>query len=90
MRYIVIVAAQNCNKRDNIQVNQITMGRRYKKRINYKRLKEKKRSKQENVEIKRLEKLERANNRRKLKVRLELRLKKLTRARNLKYQYLSE
>ena len=66
------------------------MGRRNKKRINYKRLKEKRRSKQDNVERKRLEKLEKANNRRKLKVRIELRLKKLTRARNLKYQYLSE
>ena len=62
------------------------MGRRNKKKLNYKRLKEKRRSKRDNVERKRLEKLEKANHRRKLKVRIELRLKKLTRASNLNYQ----
>jgi len=62
------------------------MGRRNKKRLNYKRLKVKRRSKRDNVERKRLEKLEKANHRRKLKVRIELRLKKLTRASNLNYQ----
>ena len=66
------------------------MGRSNKKRINYKRLKEKRRSKQDSVERKRLEKLEKANNRMKLKVRIELRLKKLTRAKNLNYHYLGE
>ncbi len=86
MRYIVIVVAQNCNKRYNVQVNQIMMGRRNRKRINYKRLREKRRSKRDNVERKRLEKLEKANHRRKLKVRIELRLKKLTRVININYQ----
>ena len=66
------------------------MGRRNKKRLNYKRLKKKRHSKPDNVERKRLEKLEKANHRRKLKVRIELRLKKLTRASNLNYQYLGE
>ena len=66
------------------------MGRRNKKRLNYKRLKEKRRSKRDNVERKRLENIEKANHLRKLKVRIELRLKKLTRASNLNYQYLGE
>jgi len=57
------------------------MGRRNKKRLNYKR-----RSKRDNVERKRLEKIEKANHRRKLKVRIELRLKKLTRVININYQ----
>ena len=62
------------------------MGGRNKKRLNYKRLKVKRRSKRDNVERKRLEKIEKANHRRKLKVRIELRLKKLTRVINLNYQ----
>jgi hypothetical protein len=62
------------------------MGRRNKKRLNYKRLKVKRRSKRDNVERKRLEKIEKANHRRKLKVRIELRLKKLTRVININYQ----
>ena len=62
------------------------MGGRNKKRLNYKRLKEKRRSKRDNVERKRLEKIEKANHRRKLKVRIELRLKKLTRVININYQ----
>jgi len=66
------------------------MGKRNKKRINYKRLKEKMRSKRDNVEGKRLEKLEKANHRRKLKVSIELRLKKLARLINLEYKYLGE
>ena len=64
------------------------MGRRNKKRINYRRLKEKRRSKRDIIEKKRLERLEKANHRRNLKVRIELRLKKLTRAINLSYQYI--
>lgn len=66
------------------------MGRRNKKNINYKRLREKRRSKRDNIEGKRLEKLEKASYRRKLKVSIELRLKKLTRVINLKTQYLGE
>ena len=62
------------------------MGRRNKKMINYKRLKEKRRSNRDGVERNRLEKLEKANHRRKLKVRIELRLKKLTRVININYQ----
>jgi len=62
------------------------MGKRNKKRINYKRLRKKRRSKRNNVEGKRLEKLEKANHRRKLKVSIELSLKKLARVINLNYQ----
>jgi hypothetical protein len=51
------------------------MGRRNKNNINYKRLREKRRSKQDYIEGKRLEKLEKANYRRKLKVSIELRIK---------------
>jgi len=51
------------------------MGRRNKNNINYKRLREKRRSKQDYIEVKRLEKLEKANYRRKLKVSIELRIK---------------
>jgi len=66
------------------------MRRRNKKRVNYKRLREKMRSKRENLEVKRLEKLEKANHRRKLKASIELSLKKLARVINLKYQYLGK
>ena len=66
------------------------MGKRNKKRINYKRLREKRRSKRDTVEGKRLEKLEKANHRRKLKVSIELSLKKLARVINLEYKYLGE
>lgn len=66
------------------------MGKRNKKRINYKRLREKRRSKRDNIKGKRLEKLEKANHRRKLKVSIELSLKKLARVINLKAQYLGE
>lgn len=66
------------------------MGRRNKKNINYKGLREKRRSKRVNIEAKRLEKLEKASYRRKLKVSIELRLKKLTHVINLKLQYLGE
>jgi len=66
------------------------MGKRNKKRINYKRLREKRRSKRDIVEGKRLERLEKANHRRKLKVSIELRLKKLARVINLEEQYLGE
>ena len=66
------------------------MGRMNKKRINYRRFKEKRRSKRDNVEKERLERLEKANHKRKLKVRIELRLKKLARGINLNYQYLGE
>ena len=51
------------------------MGRRHKKSINHKRLREKRRSKQDYIEGKRLEKLVKANDRRKLKVSIELRIK---------------
>ena len=66
------------------------MGRRNKKGMNQKSLREKKRSKRDIIEGKRLEKLEKAKYRRKLKVRIGLRLKKLTRIINLKYKYLGE
>lgn len=62
------------------------MGRRNKKRIKHKRLREKRRSKRDSIERNRLENIEKANHLRKLKVRIELRLKKLTRASNLNYQ----
>ncbi len=64
------------------------MGRRNKKGIKYINLREKKRSKRDNIERNRLEKLEKANHRRKLKVRIKLKLKKLTRVVNLNYHYL--
>ncbi len=64
------------------------MGRRNNKRIIYKNLREKMRSKRDSIERNDLEKLERANYRRKLKVRIKLKLKKLTRVLNLKFQYL--
>ena len=66
------------------------MGKRNKKRINYKKLREKRRSKRDNVEGKRLEKLEKANHRRKLKVSIELSLKKLARVINLEPKYLGQ
>ena len=66
------------------------MGRRNKKGMNQKSLREKKRSKRDIIEGKRLEKLEKAKYRRKLKVRIGLRLKKLTRIINLKYKHLGE
>ena len=66
------------------------MGGRNKKRLNYKRLKVKRRSKRDNVEGKRLEKLEKANHRRKLKVSIELSLKKLARVINLEPKYLGQ
>ena len=59
------------------------MGKRNQKRLNYRNLRKKKRSKHDNVEWNRLEKLEKANHGSKLKVRIELRLKKLTRVINL-------
>jgi len=66
------------------------MGKRNKKRINYKKLREKRRSKRDIVEGKRLERLEKANHRRKLKVSIELRLKKLARVINLESKYLGQ
>ena len=66
------------------------MGRSNKRRFNHKRLKEKRRSNRDGVERNRLEKLEKANHRRKLKVRIKLKLKKLTRVVNLNYYYLGE
>ncbi len=62
------------------------MGKRNKKRKNYKRLRGYRRSKRVNIEVKRLKKLEKAIHRRKLKVNIKLRLKKLTRVINLNYQ----
>ncbi|MHA1318918.1 MAG: hypothetical protein ACTSQ1_03790 [Promethearchaeota archaeon] len=53
-------------------------------------LREKRRSKLDNIERNRLEKLGKANYRRKLKVRIKLKLRKLTRVVNLKVHYLSE
>ena len=88
MLYIAIVVAQNWNKWYKNQVSQITMGRRNNKRINYKKLREKRRSKRDNIETNRLEKLEKANHRRKLKVRIKLKLKKLASVVNLKVHYL--
>jgi hypothetical protein len=66
------------------------MGKRNKKRINYKKLREKRRSKRDIVEGKRLEKLDKANHRRKLKVSIELSLKKLARVINLEPKYLGQ
>jgi len=66
------------------------MGKRNKKRINYKKLREKRRYKRDIVEGKRLEKLDKANHRSKLKVSIELSLKKLARVINLEYKYLGE
>ena len=59
------------------------MGKRNQKRLNYRNLRKKKRSKHDNVEWNRLEKLEKASYGSKLKVRIELRLKKLTHVINL-------
>ena len=87
MLYIAIVVAQNWNKWYKNQVSQITMGRRNNKRIIYNNLREKKRSKRDSIERNDLEKIEKANYRRKLKVRIKLKLKKLTRLVNLKFQY---
>jgi len=51
------------------------MGRWFRRNINYKRLREEGCPKQDYIEGKRLEKLEKANYRRKLKVSIELRIK---------------
>ena len=64
------------------------MGKRSKKRINYVRLREKGRSKRVKGEKKRIEKFEKANRRKKLKTRIKMRLKELTRVINLTYQHL--
>ncbi len=64
------------------------MGRKNKKKINYKKLRGNKRFKRDNVEKKRLEKLEKANHKKKLKARINLRLKKLARVVNLNSQNL--
>ena len=64
------------------------MGKRSKKRIKYVRLREKERSKRVNGEKKHLEKIEKANRRKKLKTRIKMRLKELTRVINLNYRYL--
>ena len=64
------------------------MEKRNKKRMSCKRLREKRHFKRYNVEIKRLEKLEKAKYRRKLKIKIKLGLKKLTRVVNLNFQYL--
>jgi hypothetical protein len=66
------------------------MGKRNSKGINYRKLREKRRSKRDNIERNHLEKLEKANHRRKLKVRIKLKLKKLTHIVNLKVPYLGE
>lgn len=65
------------------------MGKRIKKRTQSKRLREKGRPKRLNREKRRLEEVEKANHRKKLKVRIRLRLKKLTHVLNLNHQYLS-
>lgn len=65
------------------------MGRKNKKKINYKKLRGNKRFKRDNVEKKRLEKLEKANHRKKLKLRIKIKLNKLTRKLNLNLQYLN-
>jgi len=64
--------------------------RKINKTINYKKLRDKRRSERNNIERNRLKKLEKANHRRKLKVRIKLKLKKLTHIVNLKYHYLGE
>ena len=64
------------------------MRRKNKKKINYKRLREKGRSKRETIEEKHLERFEKTNHRKKLKVSIKLRLKKLTRLINSNSQYL--
>ena len=66
------------------------MGRMNRKKINYKRLRGYRLSKRVNIEVKRLEKLEKAIHRRRLKVNIKLRLKKLTHVLNSKSQYLGE
>jgi len=87
MQYIAIIAAQNWNKQYKNQVSQITMRKGNNKNINYKRFREKRLSKRYNIERNVLEKLEKANHRRKLKIRIKLKLKKLTRSVNLSYHY---
>lgn len=84
----VIIVVQNCNKNYYWKVNKIKMGRRSKKRINNIRLREIGRSKRVNRGYRRLEKFEKANRRKKLKSRIKMRLKELTRVINLNYQYL--
>ena len=64
------------------------MEKRNKKRISCKRLREKRHFKRYNVEIKRLEKLEKAKCRRKLKISIDFRLRKLIRIIDLRYEYL--
>lgn len=66
------------------------MSKRDEKRKNYIRLREKRSSQRHTIDIEKLEKLEKANHRRKLKVSIKLRLKKLTRIVNLTFQYLGE
>jgi hypothetical protein len=66
------------------------MDKRKKKRKNYKRLREKRSSKRHNLNRESLEKLEKANHRRRLKVNIKLRLKKLIRLINLNSQYIGQ
>jgi len=63
------------------------MDKRKKKRKNYKSLRERSNSKRYNLDRGSLEKLEKANHRRRLKLNIKLRLKKLIRLINLNSQY---
>ena len=65
------------------------MGKRSKKKTEYVRLREKESYKRIIGEKRNLEKFKKANQRKKLKTRIKMRLKKLTRVINLNYQYLS-
>ena len=64
------------------------MGRKNRKKINYKKFSEKGRSKRNIIGERHLEKTEKAKYRMKLKVSINLRLKKLTRLININSRYL--
>jgi hypothetical protein len=63
------------------------MGKRIKKRMKYKSLREKVSPKRVDLGKRRLDKFEKANRRKKLKARIKMRLKELTHVINLDYQY---
>ena len=66
------------------------MGRKNRKKINYKKFSEKGRSKRNIIGERHLEKTDKVNQRRKLKTSIKLRLKKLTRVININARYLGE
>ena len=66
------------------------MGRKNKNKLNYRKFREKGRSKRSIIDETHLEKIEKVNQRRKLKTGIKLRLKRLTQVINVNSRYLGE